>query len=139
MDWSGLLKRTLQTLLCVLTALHLCGGPLGLLQVVTWAQMARAYTMEKGFIEGVSQTFDGEHPCPKCLRLEEARNKERQQNPQPLDKLSDGTKWLTMLPTLEMPLLCWKSLLPEVFFINPSMEAAQWLEATPAPPPRRMA
>jgi hypothetical protein len=43
------------------------GAQWALLQGVAWVGMAVTYSVQDGSVsEGLSKTFDGEHPCPLC-------------------------------------------------------------------------
>ena len=57
------------------------------LQSAAWVGMAVAYTVEKGSLsEGLSDTFDGEHPCPLCKAVKkgaEAEQKSHDGQPPP--------------------------------------------------------
>lgn len=99
------MRRAFQTLLCLLTALQLCGGHLGVAQMVAWVKMIHDYSSEKGLVEGVKETFDGEHPCAMCREIAEAKQEEQKQTPLPLEKTQGVSlsKWLALLPTLEIP------------------------------------
>ena len=63
----------------------LCIGPSACSQGIAWIGMLVTYVPEAGLIEGLSQTFDGEHPCPLCQSIkahddndaEEARHHEK--------------------------------------------------------------
>lgn len=52
--------------LCVSIGLHWV-----VLQSAAWVGMAVTYSVEKGVVEGLSETFDGEHPCPLCKMVNE--------------------------------------------------------------------
>ena len=133
------MKGILQYLLCVLTALQLCGGSLGVFQAVAWAQMLRDYSQEKGLLRGVKETFDGEHPCPMCCKVEKAKQQEQKQPTLPADKIEKVSKWLGILPTLEIPEPAWKALSLTCSFAAPPT----WLGNGPTepltPPPRAQA
>lgn len=58
-----------------LGCLHLLGGPVVIVQCVGWAGMLVRYSAEDGLVQGVTDTFSGERPCPMC-RI--AREMERQ-------------------------------------------------------------
>ena len=133
------LKRTLQYLLCVLTALQLCGGHLGVFQIVAWAQMLRDYSQEKGLVEGVKETFDGDHPCPMCCKINQAKQQQQKQTPLPLEKIEKISKWLGFLPTLELPAPAWSPLRSGHEFAAPSTLVDNWLNTPPTPPPRALA
>ncbi len=53
-----------------------------ILQTVAWTGMLISYSRSSGLSEGISRTFDGQHPCPLCRLVTEGRAKERQPNPQ---------------------------------------------------------
>lgn len=52
-----------------LFALTLTIGPLGLMQVVAWTGMVIDYGSRYGVTEGISRTFDGQHPCSMCEKI----------------------------------------------------------------------
>ena len=44
------------------------------LQSAAWVGMAIAYSVEKGSLtEGLSDTFDGDHPCPLCKAVKQGQ------------------------------------------------------------------
>jgi hypothetical protein len=59
-----------------------------LLQSAAWVGMAVAYSVEKGSLsEGLSDTFDGDHPCPLCKAVDEGKkNKEETGAKSPIKK-----------------------------------------------------
>ena len=58
------------------------------LQSAAWIGMAVAYSVEKGVIEGLSDTFDGAHPCPLCKAVDEGKqDKEKTGAKSPIKKL----------------------------------------------------
>ncbi len=58
------------------------GGHWLLLQTVAWTGMLLKYSQDANFAEAVSKTFDGEHPCPLCKKIKQARKSE-QKDPAP--------------------------------------------------------
>lgn len=47
------------------------------LQSAAWVGMAVAYSVEKGSLtEGLSDTFDGDHPCPLCKAVKQGQDSE---------------------------------------------------------------
>lgn len=66
--------RTLRllTLLVLLTQVS-PQAPLWVMQTAAWSRMLVSYSSEAGLVEGVARTFDGEHPCPWCVRIQAAR------------------------------------------------------------------
>lgn len=54
------------------------GAQWAVLQSAAWLGMAVTYTVKEGSLsEGLSQTFDGDHPCPLCNLVEEGQKKEQ--------------------------------------------------------------
>lgn len=48
-----------------------------LLQGVAWTGMFLANLNKVSVTEAVEKTFDGEHPCPLCLAVQEGQKKEK--------------------------------------------------------------
>lgn len=48
----------------------LVGGEWWVVQTVAWSRMVVAYTASYGVREGVTRTFDGDHPCSLCLAVD---------------------------------------------------------------------
>ena len=71
-------------------AYQLVGGHLALAQVVAWARMVQDYSREHGLVQGVENTFDGEHPCEMCLRIAKAREAEDKQGAEPIKRDKSG-------------------------------------------------
>ena len=68
-------------LLCSLAFLQLLGGHWAILQVGAWAGMVVSYSQQGGVINGVAQTFDGDHPCPICKAIKDGKKQEQQKAP----------------------------------------------------------
>ena len=66
---------------CSLAFLQLLGGHWAILQAGAWAGMAVSYSEQGGLICGLSQTFDGEHPCPICKAIQEGQKQEQKKAP----------------------------------------------------------
>ena len=48
------------------------------LQSAAWVSMAVSYSVKAGSIsEGLSKTFDGEHPCPMCKLVAKGKETEK--------------------------------------------------------------
>ena len=45
------------------------GGHLPVLQAFAWTRMVMARTPVMGLEPALQRTFDGQHPCPLCLRI----------------------------------------------------------------------
>ena len=134
------LKKCFQFLLCAVASVHLIGGQWGVLQVVAWSKMLRSYTQEKGLVEGVKDTFDGDHPCPLCHHIEKAQQEEQKQNPVPVKELEKLVKWFSAAPgqTGELALK-WSHETARQVFSAPPQSQGQWSGRPPFPPPRAQA
>jgi hypothetical protein len=135
------LKRACQILLVLMTCLHLCGGSLGFLQLMAWAGMAVTYTAESGMVEGLKETFDGEHPCPLCVAIAAAEGKESEPGepgaplPQSIERLAKQVIWLAEASTpLMLEVVEGVVVLPEVV-----ERSGRGGEMPPVPPPRGLA
>lgn len=108
------------------------GLPWGALQSVAWIGMALTYSIEKGsVVEGLSDTFDGAHPCPLCQAVSAGQKEEKKQEQ---DSGSGPKKKLEMLSVCQIH--WWRPKLPTMKY--------PWLDqvwngvasAPPLPPPR---
>jgi hypothetical protein len=133
------LKRTLQLLLCLVTALELCGGHLGVAQMVAWAQMIRDYSAEKGLAQGLKETFDGEHPCAKCVEIARAKEREEKKDPLPLEKIENLSKWLTLSAEPGIPVAAWTDRESVLRPDEPADHASSRRARPSVPPPRSLA
>lgn len=102
------------------------------LQSVAWAGMLVTYTVQEGsLINGVSQTFDSEHPCPLCCAIKKGRHSEKKEPRQADSKqkidlaLSAAERVILTPPALTL------SPLPD--FPHGTVRRAR----PPSPPPRR--
>ena len=60
-------------LLALLAILASYGGHWGVLQTVAWSGMVIQYSRDAGLVQGIQDTFDGEHPCSLCTQISEAK------------------------------------------------------------------
>ena len=49
------------------------------LQSAAWVGMVVTYSQETTLLQGVAMTFDGEHPCRWCRRVEQGGSSQKQQ------------------------------------------------------------
>lgn len=88
--------------LCVSIGLHWV-----VLQSAAWVGMAVTYSVEKGVVQGLSETFDGEHPCPMCKMVNEGVKSEQAptdgQTPPAKVKELKLTLALVSVPTFVFP------------------------------------
>jgi len=66
----------LGVLLCVIAGFQLVGGHWAVLQTAAWAGMIIDYSKSEGVEAGITETFDGKHPCKLCLSIAESKQKE---------------------------------------------------------------
>jgi len=78
--------RRLGQAACLAAAFLVAGGHWAVLQSVAWFGMLAEYSGEHGLVAGVSKTFDGQHPCGLCKKVEEGRQ-QQEESPIPLVKL----------------------------------------------------
>jgi hypothetical protein len=98
------------------------------LQTVAWTTMLAANLSTQSFFEAVSQTFDGEHPCPLCKAISAGKKSEKK------------SEALTIKLKLEFPPAAEKFVLvaPKMFapFTLETISAASISSPPPLPPPR---
>lgn len=71
----GTLLRSGQGLmLAVLLAAS--GGHWMILQSLAWTRMLVCYSQSENIVSAVAKTFDGQHPCSLCKKIEQAKNTE---------------------------------------------------------------
>ncbi len=56
------------------------GAHWALLQSIAWAGMLYTYSQQTSFTQAVVMTFDGDHPCSLCKRIQKGRSQERQED-----------------------------------------------------------
>jgi hypothetical protein len=61
---------------CFLALIAASGGHWLMLQTVAWTHMLIDYAQTDTLVRAVQKTFDGEHPCPMCLKIREGRKQE---------------------------------------------------------------
>ena len=75
------LRSHIGFLFCSLAFLQLLGCHWAILQAGAWAGMAVSYSQQGGLVAGLSQTFDGEHPCPICKAIQDGKRQEQRKAP----------------------------------------------------------
>ena len=81
--------------LCLSIGLHWAA-----LQSAAWVGMAVSYSLEKGSLsEGLSDTFDGEHPCPLCRAVQKSADAESKSSKDqaPVKKLKEAKLTITLV------------------------------------------
>ncbi|MBL9131666.1 MAG: hypothetical protein JNG86_10730 [Verrucomicrobiaceae bacterium] len=67
-----LLRRLVVLLVCFSLGMHWT-----LLQGIAWTGMLLSFASQGSVIEAVEKTFDGEHPCPLCLAVQEGQKQDK--------------------------------------------------------------
>ena len=76
------LPPTFLRLLLIVTILDVTGGHWMLLQTVAWSRMVVDYSQRASLGQAVAETFDGEHPCEMCRKIQKASQTEKKQEMQ---------------------------------------------------------
>ena len=108
--------------------LQICGGHWLALQSLAWTEMLVAYSRDAQLTEAVAKTFDGQHPCGLCVRIEQGKKSERQV---PVEVAK--AKPVFVLPVsgalVRVKVIAWEQALPQVH--------GELLFEQPAVPPPR--
>lgn len=126
-----MLRRTARTLLVAVLMLSI-GLHWVVLQSAAWAGMIVTYSVQQGsLIEGVSQTFDNEHPCPLCSAIKQGKQSEKKDT-----KQVDQKKKIDF-SLLATPVICLTPPAPRLQRIEWVEHGSQFQPRPPSPPPRR--
>jgi hypothetical protein len=71
------------------------------LQSVAWAGMFVRFAREDPIGTALAKTFDGQHPCPLCRKVQEGRRSEQQE--QPMLRLERGPDFAWQRGRIEAP------------------------------------
>ena len=112
------------------------GGHWAALQTAAWARMVVSYTRDSGSLRvGLTQTFDGAHPCKLCRQISVGIEKEQQDERQKPGQTARAgkTNLIAVLPAVFSA--------PFIRRGEPVVRPADSLEgcmadAPPVPPPR---
>ena len=96
--------RKLGALLCMAAIFFAGGGHWFVLQSVAWGRMLVDYSRTRTLSAAVKNTFDGDHPCPLCLKIRAAKQQEKR-DPQPLpwSKPAKGPELLCQAAPADLP------------------------------------
>ncbi|WP_147263256.1 hypothetical protein [Roseimicrobium gellanilyticum] len=122
-------------LLLIVTLMVSIGAHWGVLQVVAWAQMIKSYTAEKGLVQGIEETFNGEHPCAMCQKIAESKKHNDEQAPLPQDR-TEMSKWLSLPSGYVITTVMPCDLVPGKVSGDMQLGSSQWETTPPTPPPR---
>ncbi len=64
---------------CMWAIFVLAGGHWIVLQTIAWSQMLANYAQTDSVPLALSKTFDGEHPCPMCMQIQDGRQQEQKE------------------------------------------------------------
>ena len=64
-----------------LALLQILGGHWALLQTGAWVGMIVQYSQRNGLTAGLTQTFDGGHPCSVCKAIQDGKKQEQTKAP----------------------------------------------------------
>jgi hypothetical protein len=107
------------------------------LQSAAWVGMAVAYTVEKGSLsEGLSDTFDGDHPCPLCKAVKQGQDAETktQDDQAPTSKIKEVKLTLALV---SVPKFVFSPSVPQCW-ITTSSRLMTRQEPPVTPPPERL-
>lgn len=98
--------------------------------------MLTRYTSEQGFACGVELTFDTEHPCPLCKKVDEANQKDKEPISPPSAPSSAAMKWATPTAILALPVATEVRLITGSIPLEALSDSGRDRAAPPKPPPR---
>lgn len=107
------------------------GGQWAVLQSAAWISMAVSYSIKAGSVsEGLSKTFDGEHPCKLCCMVKKGTDSEKK------DPKQETAKQKIELFSQERVIFVVASPAPPQVFAPVAEAAIQRTMIPPTPPPR---
>ena len=118
-----------------LALFSIAGGHWAVLQSVAWVAMLHDYSQQTGSIAvAVEQTFDGQHPCELCQKIQAVKAKERRETP-PAPGMQDDAKVKALVAASVLPAFVRTTgnvCFPRAVFAAGVSRAEQ----PPTPPPR---
>jgi hypothetical protein len=105
-----------------------------LLQALAWTRMLAQYSRTEPLSQAVGMTFDGQHPCPLCLKIRSGRQQQErneQQSPSPKTEVRGELFFEPSRVTAPIPALVASDLVP---FVPAAMRILTY--RPPKPPPR---
>ncbi len=100
-------------------------------QVFAWARMFAGYAQTMNFADAACETLDPTKPCEICLTVAKAKETERRQVPQAVERSAEKLVLACEPPAkifLQPSARAWREAPPRV--------AASHIESVPVPPPR---
>lgn len=77
-------RSLLTSALCLAIGLHWVA-----LQSIAWTTMLAANAKQTSFVQAIAKTFDGNHPCDLCKRINTAQHSPKKPEVQPTQAKSD--------------------------------------------------
>jgi hypothetical protein len=102
-----------------------------------WGKMIVDYSAEKGLVEGVKDTFDGQHPCDLCHSIAKAEKEESESREAPFQPDVRKLELKNLLPTEQLAArkpVSHEFLLPA--FVEPGSCLPLSRKSPDTPPPR---
>ena len=104
------------------------------LQSAAWVGMAVAYSVEKGSLtDGLSDTFDGNHPCRLCKAVQQGQESKSEDNQAPAAKTKEVKLTLALVT---VPQFVFSPMAPP-HWIMTSSDLQTRREEPVTPPPQR--
>src|ERR1700756_1547698 len=75
------MRSRFSTFFGALALLQILGGHWALLQTGAWVSMIVQYSQRDGLTAGLTQTFDGDHPCSVCKAIQDGKKQEQKKAP----------------------------------------------------------
>jgi len=118
-------------LLLIVALFATCGGHWFVLQTVAWTKMLVSFSKHEDVTQAIGKTFDGQHPCALCKRIDSGKGSEKKQDVQwTVAKLTlfHESSGITLVRTDDF----WEH-------ASPDFLVATRGDAPPVPPPRTAA
>jgi hypothetical protein len=104
------------------------------LQSAAWVGMAVAYSVEKGSLtDGLSDTFDGNHPCRLCKAVQQGQESKSEDNQAPTTKTKEVKLTLALVT---VPQFVFSPSAPHQWIMT-SSDLKTRREEPATPPPQR--
>jgi hypothetical protein len=118
-------------LLLILALFATCGGHWMVLQSVAWTNMLVSFSKNEDVTQAIEKTFDGQHPCDLCKRIDSGKGSEKKQDMLwTVGKLNlfHETSGITLVRADDF----WEQAVPDYWMATRG-------DAPPVPPPRTAA
>ena len=93
------MKRASSVIACLLVAL-LTGAQWFVLKSAALAGMTVVYSARAGLVDGLRETFDGEHPCCMCKAIEKAKEDEAARSKTPAAPVKEAVRLVGVACTI---------------------------------------